>query len=498
MTTTLLVRRYLGEYARRPLNLVLLAAVPAIFVALAASTIIDFASIVGSVTDPDILSGPTAGWAAAFLTGVSAFFLVLGSREADRRLAAAGIGPARIVTARLGAGLVLALLAAGGALAALAMRTDISDPLRAVGGTLMFAIIYLAIGAGVAAVSKSAVNGSLVVVVVWMLDVFLGPAMAGGGNVVTRTFPSHFVTLVMIDAESGHAGPVGDLGWALVWMLGAMAAAGWPFYTATSVAATAAGKGRRRALHRYRAGFKFGFREYRRNPAMWALLVVLPVFFISLSFRVTPDEPAPVRVVEGGRSILRVVSMIDMHGAIMVPITVAFLAGLAGIFVVQSSIEADGRLALAGFRTREVLWARIAVVAIAALLTTAVSLGVTAIDFNPAQWPVFAASNVAVAVTYGMVGVIAGSVFGRVGGLYLMFLIPFVDVGIAQNVMFSAVPPDWGRFLPSRGAVRVLVDGAFTPSFDEVGSLMLALGWIVVLAVAAGVIFNRLASLETV
>ena len=125
--------------------------------------------------------------------------------------------------------------------------------------------------------------------------------------------------------------------------------------------------------------------------------------------------------------------MADVHGAIMVPITIAFLAGLAGLFVVQGSLEADARLALAGFRPREILGARFGVVAVAALLTTFVALGVTAIDLTAGSWPWFTVGNVLVALTYGMIGVLIGSVFGRLGGLYLMFLLPFIDVGRSEE-----------------------------------------------------------------
>ena len=45
--TGALTWRYLTEYTRRPLNLVLLAVVPIIFVALSAGTIADFARILG-------------------------------------------------------------------------------------------------------------------------------------------------------------------------------------------------------------------------------------------------------------------------------------------------------------------------------------------------------------------------------------------------------------------------------------------------------------------
>ena len=493
-SVTLLTGRYLTEYARRPLNLVLLVVVPLIFVSLSAGAIADFAEVVGGVGDTSRLPATTAAWAAAFIAGVAGFFHVLGSRGADRRLAAAGIGANKVVTARLASGLVLSLLAAAAAIISLAITTGIEDPARAIAGSLMAAFIYLGIGALVGAVVRSDVNGSLVVIFVWMFDVFLGPAMAGGDVWITRFFPTHFVTLVMLDAASGHAGPVGDLGWAAAWAVSALLLAGLVFAAATRGPRERDTTSVRWAsFKRLGAGLKYGFRDYRRNVAMWVLLILLPMLFISLSFYVTPDQLAPLELTEGGVTGIRMLSMIDLHGAIMVPITIGFLAGLAGLFVVQGSIEADARLFLAGFRPRELLFSRLGVITLAALLTTAVSLGVTSIDFAPESWGWFVFGNVAVALTYGMLGVLVGIAFGRLGGLYVMFLLPFIDVGIGQNIMFSAAPPDWGLILPARGAVRVMVDGAFTPTLDLTADLYLALGWLVVLGVAMAVSFGRLA-----
>ena len=118
---------------------------------------------------------------------------------------------------------------------------------------------------------------------------------------------------------------------------------------------------------------------------------------------------------------------------------------------------------------------------------------VTAVDFSPQNWAWFAAGNVAVAAIYGMVGVLVGVVFGRLGGLYVMFLLPFVDVGIAQNIMFSAAPPDWGAFLPARGAVKILVDAAFTGGFDQGGALLGTVAWLVALGAANAFVFSRIA-----
>lgn len=162
--TTVLAWRNLVEYARRPLNLILLAVVPVVFVSLSAGVIADFARILGGEAGVGQLEVTTAGWAAAFLAGVAAFFHVNGSRSADRRLASADGSSVRVVTVRLGSSLLLAAVATAGALLALALRTDIVDVPRAVGATGMFAIIYLGIGASVGALVRSEINGSLVIV----------------------------------------------------------------------------------------------------------------------------------------------------------------------------------------------------------------------------------------------------------------------------------------------------------------------------------------------
>ncbi len=498
--TTVLAWRNLVDYARRPLNLVLLAVVPVVFVSLTAGVIADFARILGGTASTGQLEVTTAGWAAAFLSGVAAFFHVNSSRAADRRLAAADGSSQRVVIARLGSSLLLAVVAAAGALLALALRTDITDVPRAVAATGMFAIIYLGIGASVGALVRSEVNGSLVIVFIWMFDVFLGPAMGESDAWVTRLFPTHFPTLVMLDAGTTHAGSIGDVGASLVWTVGGLALAFVTLLLTTgplrslaahrSEGSTRAGSG----WSRLRVGSRHVWREYRRNVALWVLLVGLPFFFITLSVIITPDQPAPVELVENGVRELTTLSMVDLHGAIMVPITVAFLAGLAGLFVVLGSVEADRRLVIAGYRPREVLAARLGVIALAAVLVSAVTLGVTAISFAPDVWATFTAATLMVALTYAMIGVVVGALVGRLGGLYLMFLLPFLDAGLAQNVMFQAAPPGWGAWMPAHGAVRMLIDGAFTTGFDETAGLLLAIGWLGAITAVAALVFHRLSA----
>ena len=459
--TGVLTWRYLTEYARRPLNLVLLVVVPVIFVALSAGAIADFARLLGGEASLGQLEAATAGWAAAFLAGVAGFFHVTGSRDPDRRLAGAGSNTARVVTARVASSTVLAAVASSGALLALAVRTDLTDPGRAVGATIMFAVIYLAIGITVGSWARSEVNGSLLIIFIWMFDVFLGPAMGRTESLITRFFPSHFPTLVMLDAATTHAEPLGDL--------------------------EPPGLDHRCCCHRRclpprhhpahqqqpqppcrrrvdpdvdRAALRLEGVPPQHRP-LGAPRRPTPVLHHPLH-RSHPDDPAPVELVENGHASVSILSMTDVHGAIMVAITVAFLAGLAGLFVVLGSAEGDRRLVLAGFKPR-VLASRLGVITLAAILVSAVSLAVTAASFEPEVWVTFAAATLAVAITYTLIGVVIGPLVGRVGGLYLMFLLPFLDVGLAQNIMFDAAPPSWAVWMPAHGAVRVLIDGAFSP-----------------------------------
>lgn len=488
--TGLLTWRYLQEYARRPLNLVLLALVPVVFVALSAGALADFARILGGQAGLGQLEAATAGWAAAFLAGLAGFFQVTGSRGADRRLAAAGSRSFAVVTARVASSLVLAAVASAGALLALAMRTEVNDLALAVTATVMFAVIYLAIGIALGALVRSEVNGSLLIIFIWMFDVFLGPAMGQSDTLITRFFPSHFPTLLMLDATTSHAGPLGDLGASLAWTFGGLAVALLALLATTRPLRL----GRRRVIGgwaRFRAGLHYAWVEYRRNVALWVLLVGLPLAFITLSIAITPDDPAPVELVEDGVRAVSILSMRDVHGAIMVPITVAFLAGLAGLFVVLGSAEGDRRLVLAGFRPREVLGARLGVITLAAVLVSAVSLAVTAVSFQPQSWVVFTMATLVVAVSYAMIGVVLGPVLGRLGGMYALFLLAFLDVGLAQNVMFDAAPPAWASWMPAHGAVRVLIDGAFTSSFDEAAGVVLALAWLAGITAVAAAVFQR-------
>lgn len=520
----LVARRALLDYARRPLNLVLLLAVPVVLVFVWGGTLADFSNLVGGTADPVQVEAATAGWAAAALAGLGGFFQVSGSRAADRRLAAARGHAGPVVAGRLGASVVLAVMASAGGLVALAVRTGINDPLRAVAGTLLVALVYLALGILVGSAVRSDMNGALVITLAWILDVFLGPGLSGGPSVVTRVFPLHFPTLLLTSQVTGHGGPLGDLGWSAAWAVGlsfvavmrlvamtrpvAAAARVAPSSSGAAFAAVPAlvppakvarcvspGPARQAASVDRRplvpgatrtpfgAVLRAGMRDYRRNRVLWALLVGVPAVFIGLAIIVTVDKPGPVDLVDGTTTFTALLSQRRIHAATMVPVTAAFLAGLTGLFVVTGTAGGDRRLVLAGFKPRQVLGGRLGIIGGATVVATGAAVAVSGAWYPPRQWVLFAAANLLIAATYAMVGVLVGPLTGRLGGLYLMLLLAFIDVGLGQTVMFPGGPAQlWlfgvarrlvglnPRHLPGRGhpSRQPLGAGADDPGSAEV------------------------------
>lgn len=493
MTTILCLRRFLTDYARNPVNMLMLVIVPIVFVVVAAPSLASFADLLGGAGGGPPVETATAGWAAGFLAGIAMYFQVAAARNVDRRLVLAGIGSTRLIAARLGTGLALAGLVSAVALVTLAARSGMDNPVRAIVGTLMFAAVYVGLGAVVGAIAPNPVNGTVLILFVLIMDVFFGPTMIPEGGGFTRILPTHFISLWMVDVPSGHSAAPGDLGWSLAWVLGSVVLAFGVLKVTTGVGRQQARRpGPGSVGNKLRTVVGLGLRDWRRNPVFWVLLAVVPAIFIWSSELITPHRLTPMEVTENGGQVTEMVDIATIHAGTMTPMAVASLAMLAGVFIVVDAASADQRLHLAGIGTGVMLTARLMVVAAAVGLSTVVALAVTATVFTPQQWGTYIVANVLIAVTYGLFGVLIGPVFGRVSGAFLAFVIPFLDLGISQSPMLRGTPPQWAHYLPGYGGIRMLIDASITGSFDETSAVLLALGWIGVLAVGAALVFRHM------
>jgi hypothetical protein len=314
MSTFPFTRRFLADYVRNPVNLFLLVVVPTVFVVAAAGRLANLARLLGDAAAASTVGTATAGWAAGFLAGIAMYFQVNSARDADRALVVAGLPARRLVAARLSAGLGLALVAGATALAALAARTGIENPGRTIAGTAMFALIYLGLGATIGALVRNPVNGSVLVLLVWIVDVMLGPSMGLGTKVVTRFLPTHFVTLWMTERPSGHAGRLGDLGIGLAWTLGALVLAFLVVRASARVTHHRAWHARPGSVpDQFAAAVRAGWRDWRRNPALWLLLAAVPTVYILLAEASTPHEPMAINATTNGVYTPHTVDLYNVH-----------------------------------------------------------------------------------------------------------------------------------------------------------------------------------------
>jgi len=120
-----------------------------------------------------------------------------------------------------------------------------------------------------------------------------------------------------------------------------------------------------------------------------------------------------------------------------------------------------------------------------------VSLAATALVFHPVHWPAYAAANILIAATYALIGALLAPLFGRVGGVFIAFLLPFLDLGMIQSPMLHPDPTTLSRLLPGYGGSRILLDGALTRGFDETLPLLIGLAWLIGLGVAVALTYRH-------
>jgi len=200
---------FLREHLRARLTLVMLVAIPALFVIVSASVLGEFAGALGGSVAGDSASALGAGWAAAFLAGALGFFQVSSSRDADRRLALAGMGTVPVVVARIAASIALGLLISAVAFLTLLLTAGVAHPAHAFAAILAFALIYIGIGTLVGSFVSGALEGSLTVAFIFLIDAFSGPGMSDSGG-VAAAMPTRKAADLLIDAGAGSGSPVGD------------------------------------------------------------------------------------------------------------------------------------------------------------------------------------------------------------------------------------------------------------------------------------------------
>lgn len=241
-------------------------------------------------------------------------------------------------------------------------------------------------------------------------------------------------------------------------------------------------------LARTRGATAMAFRDQRRRPLVLIVLVLLPAYVITKSIAETLSTPKQLSLPGG---VVVTTTMKELHGAGMGGVVIGFAAALLGVFVMQSALQGDRRLVVAGYRPGETVIARLGVLAAATGVVVAVSAIVTALNFTPASWVPLLTGLVLLGLIYAGIGALAGALLDKLAATYLVLFLVLTDLGIVQSPMFRDRPGSGAVLLPGYGPMRVMYDGAFSTSFHAGAELLLGFGWLAAVGAAVYFVLRR-------
>lgn len=230
---------------------------------------------------------------------------------------------------------------------------------------------------------------------------------------------------------------------------------------------------------------RLGTTELRRTPLLLALLIVGPAYVIYVFTFVAPDGSALVHV--GGETVRT--TLPKAFPAFTTPMTAAVVSGITGLFLMQTAAAADARALVAGYRSHEIIVARLTILGLVALVASAVSIGIMLTAFQPEQLGWFVTATMLAALSYGMVGVLVGVLLDRLVGVYLILFGSMIDLFVFQNPL-ATDPPSIAQWLPGHYPLQLTMRAGFTEEI-ALGIVVVSLGYLVCLTILAILGFHR-------
>lgn len=239
--------------------------------------------------------------------------------------------------------------------------------------------------------------------------------------------------------------------------------------------------------YRTATALRMGLRTYRRMPLLWILLVGLPAYLLVGFAYLIPETTVVVEIPGDGTQSL---SMVAVYVTTFAPLVAGLVGGIAGLFLMRATRDADSRLVLAGYRAREVVLARLGLLAAIGLLVSLVAVATATLTvISPANLLALFGATLLGAILWGLVGVLAGLVLDRLAGVYLVLFGTMVDMFLFQNPVV-ADRSTLAVFLPGYAPVRAAMDAGFSNSVD-LATFGIGLAAAVVLGVLAIGAFYR-------
>jgi ABC-2 type transport system permease protein len=226
---------FLREYYRNPLNVVLLFVIPALLVLSFGDSVNRIAAVLQQPSTRAMGQSLGALWAAAFLTGITGFFMMVDARAADRRLVRAGYSPLEVVGQRFVAVSLLGAIATAVSYSVLLTQVTPVNQLQALSVMYAASLIYGALGILIGSILAGELEGSFALLFFFIMDAFIGTPLFGTTSDAFVLLPTYFPSKILLSltAEQPHA----TIHWLYVgtYLVSTAGLACWAFYRVARV-----------------------------------------------------------------------------------------------------------------------------------------------------------------------------------------------------------------------------------------------------------------------
>ena len=202
-----------------------------------------------------------------------------------------------------------------------------------------------------------------------------------------------------------------------------------------------------------------------RNRIALTLFVLLPVLFYALIAITTTDAPVAFSLAAVALDTIIEVSRREEAIVFMGLAAVGFVSAFLGFYLISRQTEVSRRLLLCGYRSWEIVVARLAVLGCAIVAVSLFSGALLLMFFSPQHITQVVLGFALVGAVYGCYGLLAGSIFHReLEGVLSIVLLTNIDVAWLQNPIFYTESKNKFviQWLPAHMPSQVSMIGAFT------------------------------------
>ncbi len=202
-----------------------------------------------------------------------------------------------------------------------------------------------------------------------------------------------------------------------------------------------------------------------RNRIALTLFVLLPVLFYALIAITTTDAPVAFTLAAVSGDTIIEVSRREEAIVFMGLAAVGFVSAFLGFYLISRQTEVSRRLLLCGYRSWEIVVARLAVLGCAIVAVALFSGALLLTFFSPQHLTQVVLGFALVGAVYGCYGLLAGSIFHReLEGVLSIVLLTNIDVAWLQNPIFYTESKNKFviQWLPAHMPSQVSMIGAFT------------------------------------